>query len=85
MHCDAIESWSEYDENGNRIYYLQSYRRFGRDPRLDRISEYDKNDNLIYTQFSNGTRCWYEYDSRGKQVASKKIIWDQIDKKEILV
>jgi len=50
-----------YDQNGNTIYYEDSYGFWYK-------QEYDSNGNIIYYEESNGS--WYkrEYDNNGKVI-----------------
>ena len=61
----------EYDNNGNMIYFKNSYG-------FERWSEYDKNNNLIHFKTNDGEEEWYKYDENNERIYNLKeefIVW----------
>ena len=61
---DIIESWDEYDRNGNCIHKKDS-------DGWEVWYEYDRNGKLIHKKDSDGREAWYEYDLNGNKIHKK--------------
>lgn len=51
----AYESWTKYDDNGNKIYFHDTENEY------PIIWKYNDRDQVIYKQSPYGTKRWYEY------------------------
>ena len=80
-----LNSITEYDKNGNKIYWQDAdgyeawyeYDKNGNEIHYKSFSgyeqwyEYDANGNLTHRKDSYGNEAWYEYDKNGNEIHMK--------------
>lgn len=62
---------SEYDENGNLIYFKDFYYRPNNsdsDEGYEEWYKYDENSNLVHHENSDGEAEWYKYDENNRVI-----------------